>query len=293
MVVGGVVVKSATELRILESRERLDILRAAEFRVRTSGSHYLLSFSTLAPTDDHHTAHLPSARPPTEVRHTSTMPLLHLLLLHTHLLLIAFTLLPSTLAQTNGCSYAGPFPSPSYGLTLTFTNTTLSSLPSLFALFLSTALDYDLQQSSLAPTASTVADLPCLSLIPSSSSPTTLLAQVAVLGSITADAALDPYQTSLQLILDLHAGLIQNSTNFPLDPLTHVPLTALCPDASQVPVGSEATCPGQGGGGGLTAGEKTDIVILVLVVASLVFGVVAWRWLRLREQRMVSEGRGY
>ena len=210
------------------------------------------------------------------------------------LLLVASCVLPSVLCQPGGCTYSGPFPFPSYGLTLVFSNTSIASLPPLFALLLSTALDYDLQQSSLAPTASTAADLPCTSATQATDDHSSALVGVAVLGSITVDCGLDPYQTTLQLILDLHAGLIQNATNYPIDPQQHVSAVVLCPDGSTVAVGQEGQCPGQGGGGGgLSEGLIIDIVILVLVVVSIAFGIVAWRALRLRENRLRREGLPY
>ena len=216
-------------------------------------------------------------------------------------LLLPLLLLPLATAQYGGCGYAGPFPVQSFALTLTFLNTSASTVPPLFSLFLSTALDYDLQQSSLAPTASTVADLQCIAISPgppfnASVALPTALVTVAVLGSIATDCGIDPLMTATQLVLDLHAGLVQNATQYPLDPQQNVPVVAVCQDGSEVPVGQASSCPeadGGGGGGGLSEGVVVDIVILVLVALSVVFGLVAWRWLKWREAKMATDSANY
>ena len=176
------------------------------------------------------------------------------LLLLPLILLIHSTLFSLTAGQLVGCAYTGPYPFPTYSLTLTFLNTSPSSLPPIFPLWLSTALDFDLQQTlSPSPTASTITDLPCLNLTsptppPPPTSPPTTLITIAVLGSIITDCGIDPLTTTQQLILDLRGGLIENVTRYPLDPNQHVPVVVLCPDGSQVAVGQEGMCAGGGGG---------------------------------------------
>ena len=196
------------------------------------------------------------------------------------------------------CSYTGPFPSSTYSFNLTFSNLSTATAPPLFATQLLASIDADLQSSlSPPPTASTVPDLQCAALTsPASadSSAPPLTARLYILGSLSVDSGVTAFDALSQLLSDIRTSVFQQSSGYAIDPTQHVPVALVCGDGSLVAVNGSVGCmdsSGGGGGGGLSSGVKADIVILVLVVASVVFGVVAWRWLQLKQRKDRAEGR--
>ena len=199
------------------------------------------------------------------------------------------------------CSYTGPFPASTYAFNLTFSNLSTTTAPPLFATQLLASIDADLQSSlSSPPTASTIPDLQCATLTSppppppnTTTSSATLTAQLYILGSLALDTGVPAATALSQLLDDLRTSHFQQSSGYAIDPTQHVPVAQVCSDGSFVAVNASITDCGDdgGGGGGLSEGATVDIVILVLVVASVVFGVVAWRWLQIKQRKDRAEGR--
>jgi len=192
------------------------------------------------------------------------------------------------------CSYTGPFPSPTYTFNLTFSNLSTSTAPPLFVTQLLASIDADLQSNlTPPPTASTIADLQCGTLT-SPASNTSLVAQLYILGTLSLDTGVTPPTALAQLLSDVRTSAFQQQSGYTIDPTQNVPVAQVCVDGSLLSVNSSvsAECKnGSGGGGGLSEGLIVDIVILVLVVSSVVFGVVAWRWLQNKQRKDRAEGR--
>ena len=219
----------------------------------------------------------------------SNMPLCALPWLLTLPLLSVLSLLPAL--SSAQCSFSGPFPSSTYAFNLTFSDLSTATAPPLFATQLLASIDADLQASLVPPpTASTVPDLQCGTLT-SPPANTTLTAQLYILGTLSLDTGTTAITALSQLLSDIRTSTFQQSTGYAIDPTQHVPVAQVCSDGLLVAVNASAGCGDEGGGGGLSEGVKVDIVILVLVVASVVFGVVAWRWLQTKQRKDRAEGR--
>ena len=199
------------------------------------------------------------------------------------------------------CSYTGPFPASTYAFNLTLSNLTAAAAPPLFATQLLASIDADLQSNlSPPPTASPVPDLQCGALASpaadngSSSANASLTAQLYILGTLALDTGATSFDALTQLLSDIRLSAFQQASGYNIDPALHVPVAQVCGDGSLLAVNSTAGCPddsGSSGGGGLREGIKVDIVILVLVVASIVLGAAAWKWLAIKQQKDRAEGR--
>jgi len=206
------------------------------------------------------------------------------------LLLIASSdLLIPVASQPSSCSYSGPYPWPTLLFSLLITNTSIDSLPPYYTIQFIASLDADLQSSSLAPTASTIPDIQCFAMNPSDQSVDDLNLTLLILGSLTVDTGVDPIDAMTQLITDIHNDTFQSNSNYDLNPDQHIAVFQLCPDGvTLIPIDQQADC---GSSGGLSVGIQVCIAMLVLTVASLAIGVIAWKWMVRKEALDKAMGR--